>query len=125
MRDVDAAAVDLALADSALAAHTGSQIYAGDAPPTGWDPATTAVVLKSRGGTTAYSDILDVSIQAKCYGATAPAAWLTYLLTYDALHETGDGVVAESLAEQVGQQITEPSTGRIYILAYFRMQIRP
>lgn len=123
--DVDAAAVALAELNGALVTAVSGQIYAGDAPPTNWDPDTQCVVLKSRGGPVSYNNILDVSIQAKCYGATAVDAWQTYQLTYNALHETSSGVVTESLAEQIGQQLTEPSTGRVFVLAYFRMQMRP
>jgi len=123
--DVDATAVDLALSDATLAAAVNGRVYGGDAPPAGFDPANGCVVLKSRGGQTRYDPLIDVSIQVKCYGATAPDAWQIYQLTYDALHEAANGRVAFSQSEVTGQQLTEPSTGRTFILAYFRMMMRP
>lgn len=126
MRDLDAAAVALALGDTALATAVASRIYGGDAPPKGYDPsAGGAVCLKSRGGPVRYDPIIDVSIQAKCYGPTAVDAWQTYQLTFNALHEKSNGVVAWSRSEVVGQRFTEPTTKREYVLAYFRMLVRP
>lgn len=126
MRDVDAAAVALARADAALVAAVADRIHAGDAPPAAFDGTTqSCVVLKSRGGPVRFENILDVSIQAKCYGPTAVAAWQVYQALYAALHETYSGAVAFSVAETIGQQVTEPGTGRVFILAYFRMQVRP
>ena len=115
----------LALADAALATAVDGRIYGGDAPPADYDPAGGCVVFKSRGGPTRYDPLINASIQVKCYGPTAPVAWQIYQLTYDALHEASNGRVAFSQSETTGQQLTEPGTGRVYILAYFRMEIRP
>ncbi|MBK8987382.1 MAG: hypothetical protein IPM39_15115 [Chloroflexi bacterium] len=125
MVDLDAAAVALALGNAVLATAVSNRIYGGDAPPAGYDPANGAVCIKSRGGQTRYDPLIDSSFQVKCYGATPPAAWQVYQLTYDALHEAHNGRVAFSQSEVTGQQLTEPGTGRVFILAYFRMVIRP
>jgi hypothetical protein len=123
--DVDAAAVALAQSHPALVTAVGGRIYGGDAPPTDYSSAGGAVCLKSRGGPTRYDPLLTVSIQVKCYGPTATAAWQVYATTFNALHETAGGSVVFSQSETLGQQLTEPSTGRIFILAYFRMEMRP
>jgi hypothetical protein len=126
MIDVDAAAVALARLDAALVTAVGGRIYGGDAPPVEYNPAVGgAVCLRSRGGPTRYDQLLDVSIQAKCYGQTAVAAWHTYQLTYDALHEKSSSAVTFSQSQVIGQTLTEPGTGRDYILAYFRLFMRP
>ena len=125
MVDVDAAAVALAMGNAALATAVSNRIYGGDAPPVDYSPAGGAVCIKSRGGATRYSPLINCSFQVKCYGPTAPAAWQIYQLTYDALHEAHNGRVAFSQSEVTGQQLTEPGTGRVFILAYFRMDIRP
>lgn len=125
MVDLDAAAVALALSNATLATAVDGRIYGGDAPPAGYDPTDGAVCIKSRGGQTRYDPLINCSFQVKCYGSTAVDAWAVYRHTYSALHEAGDGRVAFSQSEVTGQQLTEPTTGRIYILAYFRMEIRP
>ena len=125
MIDVDATAVGLALDDAALVAAVDGRIYGGDAPPDGFDPADGCVLIKSRGGPARYDPLIDVSIQVKCYGPTPPAAWTVYRTTYDALHEKSNEQVTFSRSEVNGQQLAEPGTGRIYILAYFRMLMRP
>jgi hypothetical protein len=125
MVDVDAAAVALAMGNAALATAVSNRIYGGDAPPVDYDPSDGAVCLKSRGGQTRYDPLINASIQVKCYGATPPAAWQIYQLTYNALHEARNGQVTFSQSEVTGQQLTEPGTGRVFILAYFRMDIRP
>ena len=126
MIDVDAAAVALAQSDAALNTAVDGRIFGGDAPPRDYKPASGGcVVLKSRGGPVRDDPLIDVSIQAKCYGPTAPAAWTVYQVLYDALHETSGGQVTFSRSEISGQYLTEPGTGRAYILAYFRMFMRP
>lgn len=125
MRDPDATAVALALADSALVTLTGGQIYAGDAPPAEHDPQTAVVCLKSRGGVPTYPDMANVSIQAKCYGATAVDAWATYQALYNALHLKSAVGVTFAQAETTGQALTEPNTGKAFVLAYFQLFIRP
>lgn len=125
MIDPDATAVSLALADSALVTLTNGQIYAGDAPPQDHNPATAAVCLKSRGGRPTYEDLANVSIQAKCYGATAVDAWATYVALYDALHLQSSATVTSCISETTGQALTEPSTGKRFVLAYFQMFVRP
>lgn len=125
MIDVDAAAVALARLDATLVTAVSDRIFGGDAPPVDYDPAQGgAVCLRSRGGPTRYDNLLDVSIQAKCYGPTAVAAWQTYIHTHGALHEKSSAVVAFSQSEVTGQALAEPGTGRDYILAYFRMNMR-
>ena len=126
MLDVDAAAVALAMADSALATAVSNRIYGGSTPPVEYDPADGgAVCLRSRGGPTRYDSLLDVSIQAKCYGPTAVDAWQIYQFTYDALHEKSNSQITFSQSQIIGQALTEPGTGRNYVLAYFRMMMRP
>lgn len=125
MIDVDAEAVVLARLDAALVTAVSNRIYGGSTPPVDYDPADGgAVCLTSRGGPTRYDNLLDVSIQVKCYGPTAVSAWATYQLIYAALHEKSDSTVTFSRSEVVGQALTEPGTGRDYILAYFRMTMR-
>jgi len=123
--DVDAAAVALALSNQALVTVVGGRIYGGDAPPDGYQPAGGAVCLKARGGPIRYDSLITTSVQVKCYGATPPAAWQVYQAAFAALHEARDGRVACSQAESTGQLLTEPATGRTFILAYFRMDMRP
>lgn len=126
MRDPDATAVALALTDAPLVAATGGRIYGGDAPPVGFNPqAETAVCLKSRGGLVTYAELVEASIQAKCYGPTPPEAWDTYQALHAALQGASSGAVTYALAETTGQQLTEPSTGRVFILAYYKLFIRP
>jgi len=123
--DVDAAAVALALSNQALVTAVGGRIYGGDAPPADFAAAGGAVCLKTRGGPTRYDPLITASIQVKCYAPNAPAAWQVYAAAFSALHETAGGPVVFSQAETLGQQLTEPSTGRTFILAYFRMEMRP
>ena len=126
MIDVDAAAVALARLDSALVAGVSDRIYGGGSPPVDYDPASGgAVCLTSRGGPTRYDNLLSVSIQVKCYGKDAVDAWATYQFTYNALHEKSNGTVTFSQSEGIGQALVEPGTGRDYVLAYFRMTMRP
>lgn len=126
MIDVDAAAVGLARLNSALVTEVSDRIYGGGTPPVDYDLAYGgAVCLTSRGGQTRYDNLLNVSIQVKCYGPTAVEAWTTYHFTYDALHEKTSRQVTFSQSESIGQALIEPGTGRNYILAYFRMTIRP
>lgn len=128
MRDPDAAAVALALANSALVTLTGGHIYGGDAVPREvvFDESTdSAVCLKSRGGQPEYTNMATVSIQAKCYGPTHPEAWACYQTLHTALHEQSSAAVTNCLAESTGQALTEPSTGRAFVLAYFQLFIRP
>lgn len=126
MIDVDAAAVALARLDAALVTAVSGRIYGGDTPPVAYDLASGgAVCLRSRGGPTRYDSLLDVSIQVKCYGKDAVNAWQTYQLTYDALHEKSNSQVTFSQSQIIGQALQEPGTGRDFILAYFRMMMRP
>lgn len=126
MIDVDATAVALARLDSNLVTAVASRIYGGDTPPIEYVPSLGgAVCLRSRGGPTRNDNLLDVSIQVKCYGPTAVDAWQTYQLTYSALHEKSSSQVTFSRSQVIGQALQEPGTGRDYILAYFRMMMRP
>ncbi len=126
MIDIDATAVSLALADAALVTAVSGHIYAGSAPPVGYDPkASGCVVLKSRGAPSRYDPMIEVSIQVKCYGPNAPAAWEVYKLTDAALNERSGSGVVFSLGESIGQALTEPATGRDFVLAYYRMFMRP
>ena len=126
MLDVDATAVALARLDGALVTAVSGRIYGGATPPVDYDPEQGgAVCLRSRGGSTRNDNLLDVSIQVKCYGKDAVDAWQTYQLTYNALHEKSSAAVTFSQSQVIGQGLQEPGTGRDYILAYFRMHMRP
>lgn len=122
MVDLDAAARDLAAMDSNLVLAANGRLWAGTVIPSGYDPANgPAVLLASRGAPARYDNVLETSVQVRCYAADAPAAWDTYSLVHAALHQRSGGSVRWSVSEQVGQLVQEPVTDRTYILAFYRM----
>lgn len=124
MVDLDAAARNLAASSSELSTAVNGRIWAGTTVPPGYDPASGgAVLLTNRGAPTRYDNILETSVQVRCYGSDGPDAWATYQLTHAALHERSGAGVRWSVAEQVGQLVTEPVSDRHYILAFYRMFI--
>ncbi|MCB8988083.1 MAG: hypothetical protein H6661_10090 [Ardenticatenaceae bacterium] len=125
MVDLDAAAVALALSNATLATAVANRIYGGDAPPAGYDPTDGAVCIKSRGGQTRYDPLINCSFQvsATLDGPSTPGRFIDIPTAHAPRGRRF--AVAFSQSEVTGQQLTEPTTGRIYILAYFRMEIRP
>lgn len=127
MIDIDQAARDFLLTDSAVSATLSGRVWAStDTPPAEYDPAVGgAVCLQNRGGVMRYERLLSTSIQTKCYGLTAAHAWDTYKLVADAFDEKSGAVVRWSQIEVLGQVLEEPDTGRWFVLGFFQLIMAP
>lgn len=134
MNDAATAIRNYLLADSALAALVGTRIYAERTvpPPDAYSPADgPCVVFRARGGRIlAQGSVMAPSVQIKCYGgagtSTTPSemsANAVYRALYDAI-ERGDGFsgggngVKSCAMEVLGQTLSEPDTGWVFVLTF-------
>lgn len=126
MIDVPAIIHDYLSAQSAITTLTSTRIWAeNEVTQTGYKPDDGgAIVFRIRGGRGA--DMLNPSVQFKCYGVTPVTANAVYRALFDALHETRANGYGISYAENevLGQTLREPemgpSGGWIFNLSYFR-----
>jgi hypothetical protein len=127
---IDTATVirDYLLADTALVALVGERIWAERVvPPPGYTPSVgPSIVFRTRGGQVlAQGSVVAPSVQFKCYGGasgSAPAelnANAVYRALYDAIERDGGGHGVKSCTVEVlGQTLSEPDTGWIFVLTF-------
>lgn len=126
MIDVPAVIRSYLVAQTPLTTLTSTRIWAEtDYPATGYNPAVGgAVIFRIRGGRA--GDMLNPSVQFRCYGASESVANSVYRALFDALHEArADGYgISYAENEVLGQTLREleagPAGGWIFNLSYFR-----
>ena len=126
---IDTASVirDYLLSDTALAALVGERIWAERVvPPAGYTPSVgPSIVFRNRGGQVlAQGSVVAPSVQFKCYAPadSLPAevnANAVYRALYDAIERDGGGYGVKSCTVEVlGQTLSEPDTGWIFVLTF-------
>jgi len=111
-------------AQSDLTDLTSTRLWAAlTYPPKGYVPSDgAAIVFNSRGGPglTYNSQLLDESIQFKCYAADELAALSLYGVLVDVLHDGSGTGIRNAALEVPGQMLQEPEpVGWPFVLTFF------
>lgn len=122
--DVDALVREQLAAHATLASLAGSRIYVGRDLPAGYTPADgPAVLARANGGTPDYANTIRPSLQVRCYGLTEGAVREVSRAVFDALHDLRSGRIVNAQCDILGQSLSEPDTGWLFELSYYRLQV--
>lgn len=113
-------------AQATLTAVVGTNIWAGEDPPQGYEPGADGpgVLINTRGGTVSYENgLFDPSVQIVTYGETLQDGLDAYEAVFDVLQDADTYPIASARVEVTEQMLRDPETQWPRWLSYWNVTI--